>query len=414
MPANTTLSQIFMITQLTPVRLCSASNISGTYNNGSNGVGATLTVAASSLTIDSNAVVVGDRVLLQGQSAGAQNGIYDVYSIGSTVVLRRSGDFQSIEQLQLGQWVPVFDGTVFSGRQFCLIDPLPGAIGVDNIVFASPQASFSGVSVDGDFAMFSDTAGSLIDDGISPSDASKDKVVMANAAVLANHIAVFVDTAGTVDDDIATAINAGNIQAGLNGGTGGALISAPAGAASGSLRLVGVANAGNFNISITNASHGQATAYAISDAGVAAASILTAPIAAADPGANLICFDVACGQAALAAGGLVALVTSSGAKQYKVRALWGNSGGTNFSGGGGDRLLAISDGTTVYSLIPAASIQTLVNTGWGISAALPFPAAAAINTSTVAGQNLRALYSGGAADYTAGSVVISGMVQRVA
>lgn len=124
-------------------------------------------------------------------------------------------------------------------------------------------------------------------------------------------------------------------------------------------------------------------------------------------------FDVTVGQAALASGGSVALWDALAGEQYKVRQLYLNSGGTNFSGGGGDRLLAISDGTTVYSVIPAANIQTLANRVWGEGATFPFPASAAINTSTAAGADLVALYSGGATDYTAGSLVLSGMLERV-
>lgn len=129
--------------------------------------------------------------------------------------------------------------------------------------------------------------------------------------------------------------------------------------------------------------------------------------------ANLFSFDVTVGQAALASSGSVTLVQSSGVKQFKIRSLQLNLGGTNFSGGSGDRLGQVTDGTTVYSLIPAATMQSLVNAQWGVTA-LPNPASAAINTSTVAGANLAFKYSGGTLDYTAGSLVISGIVERVA
>lgn len=146
---------------------------------------------------------------------------------------------------------------------------------------------------------------------------------------------------------------------------------------------------------------------------VSLGNILSTAIASPDTSPNLVSFNVTVGQAALASAGHVALITSSGAKQYKIKQLQINSGGTNFSGGGGDRLGQVSDGTTVYSVVPAASLQTLVNGQWGVTA-LPNPASAAINTSTAAGANLFFAYSGGATDYTAGSVVISGLAERVA
>ena len=150
------------------------------------------------------------------------------------------------------------------------------------------------------------------------------------------------------------------------------------------------------------------------DTGIAYSSVLTSGITLPDVAADLIWHDVVVGQAALAASGHVALQASSAAKQYKIRNIQLNSGGTNFSGGGGDRDLAITDGTTVYSVIPAATLQALVNAGWGISADVPFPAAAAINVSSVAGLPIYAVYANGTLDYSAGSLVISIEVERVA
>lgn len=298
--------------------------------------------------------------------------------------------------------------------------------------------------VSGDFANFNGTTGQIKDSGFLPSDATKTKVVMASAAVLANHIACFSDTAGTVNDDSATAINGGNIQAGLSG-TAGTLASFPSTAAKGSLQVVAVANTGDTATTISNAAMGQAsvvsipdpatatanfaiaptalvngnivkasgTAGLVADGGLAANKLLTSGITTPDIEPNLVSFNVTVGQAALASAGHVALITSSGSKQYKIKQLQINSGGTNFSGGGGDRLGQVSDGTTVYSVVPAASLQTLANAQWGATA-LPNPASAAINTSTAAGANLYFAYSGGATDYTAGSVVISGLAERVA
>lgn len=85
---------------------------------------------------------------------------------------------------------------------------------------------------------------------------------------IANRIAVFTDTTGGLGDDAATAINAGNIQAGLSG-TAGTLASFPATASRGSLILAGVANTGNTNVTISNAAHAQATVYSIPDVGAA-------------------------------------------------------------------------------------------------------------------------------------------------
>ncbi len=229
--------------------------------------------------------------------------------------------------------------------------------------------------------------------------------------VTAGHIAVFTNTDGAFGDDAATAINGGNIQAGLSG-TAGALASFPATASKGSLKVVAVANTGDTAVTVSNRAHAQATVYSIGDVGQSTGSVLVSKVTA-DPNANLISFDVIVGYEDLVAGGSVHLIESSGSKQYKIRSLQLNSNGTNFSGGGGNRLGQVTDSTTVYSVVPAASLQTLANAQWGVTA-LPNPASAAINTSTAAGAHLVFKYSGGTTDYTAGSVVISGIAERVA
>lgn len=101
--------------------------------------------------------------------------------------------------------------------------------------------------------------------------------------------------------------------------------------------------------------------------------------------------------------------------QYKVTNIYLNFGGTNFSGIGGDRDLALTDGTTQYTVIPAAVLQALaaVNAGWG-SVSVPFPASAGINTLTVVSANLYLQYANGTTDYTAGSVTITVEYARVA
>lgn len=53
-------------------------------------------------------------------------------------------------------------------------------------------------TVDGNFALFANTDGKITDDSISPSDASKSKVVMADGATVVDELASFADTSGTV------------------------------------------------------------------------------------------------------------------------------------------------------------------------------------------------------------------------
>jgi hypothetical protein len=142
---STSLGQTVLMNDLTPVRVASLANVVGTYNNGqtNNGVGATLTVAATSLTIDGVILAQGDRVLLLGQTSALQNGIYVIRTIGTSIVLRRADDSQNIEQLKGGQFTIVSAGIANAGSTFALIEPLPQHIGVDPFVYVAASAIVS-------------------------------------------------------------------------------------------------------------------------------------------------------------------------------------------------------------------------------------------------------------------------------
>lgn len=142
------LGQTVLMNDLSPVRVCATSNVAGTYSNGpsNNGVGATLTVAAASLTVDSVVLRVGDRVLLQNQTTAYQNGIYVVKAIASTVILQRADDQQNIEQLKAGQFTIVGAGTVNQGAIFSLVEPIPQFIGVDTFFYVAGAVNTGGLS----------------------------------------------------------------------------------------------------------------------------------------------------------------------------------------------------------------------------------------------------------------------------
>lgn len=91
---------------------------------------------------------------------------------------------------------------------------------------------------------------------------------------IANHIATYTNTTGTLSEDPATAISAGNIQAGLTTGTAGTLISCPSASGKGTLILSALANTGNTNTTIRNAAMGQASVISIPDPGAATANFI--------------------------------------------------------------------------------------------------------------------------------------------
>ena len=89
----------------------------------------------------------------------------------------------------------------------------------------------------------------------------------------ANHISVFVNNEGTMTQDASTAINAGNIQAGVDA-TAGKFTSYPTTTTSGSLTLKAIDNSGDYDLTIQNDSHGQATTLTIPDGGSALSSFI--------------------------------------------------------------------------------------------------------------------------------------------
>ncbi len=90
---------------------------------------------------------------------------------------------------------------------------------------------------------------------------------------IANHIATYTNTTGTLSEDATTAINGGNIQSGLSG-TSGYMASFPATAARGSMRFVAANSAGNTVTTVTNASQAAARTFTIPDGGQSASNFL--------------------------------------------------------------------------------------------------------------------------------------------
>jgi len=97
------------------VRVASQSNLSATYNNGTSGVGATLTADANgAVSIDSISLTSGDRVLVKAQTDASENGIYSVTTVGDVsnpYVLTRTTDADSSSEVTGGMFTFVEEGS---------------------------------------------------------------------------------------------------------------------------------------------------------------------------------------------------------------------------------------------------------------------------------------------------------------
>lgn len=117
-----------------------------TYNNGSSGVGATLTAAAvGTLTIDSYTLVIGDvgkRLLIKNEVTQANNGVYTLTQAGTALlpyILTRATDYDTsgagTNEVDQGDLILVINGTVNANTSWVQQTPLPITIGTTAIVF---------------------------------------------------------------------------------------------------------------------------------------------------------------------------------------------------------------------------------------------------------------------------------------
>ena len=115
------------------------SNISGTYNNGVAGVGATFTTTSTAtFTVDGTTPPVGSRILIKDQSSGFQNGIYVLTTAAvpgiSGTVFTRAFDYDTPSDMNSAGLIPVINGTVnalSAWQQIAVIT----TVGTDALVF---------------------------------------------------------------------------------------------------------------------------------------------------------------------------------------------------------------------------------------------------------------------------------------
>jgi hypothetical protein len=131
------------------VTAASTNNLGVTYNNGSSGVGATLTADTLRAfnTLDGASVSVGQRVLIKDQTTQLQNGIYTLTNNGSAGVtawvLTRATDADNNPSGEMKNGDELFcsNGTVNAGKSFInstTVDPI--VIGTTAITFSEYYA----------------------------------------------------------------------------------------------------------------------------------------------------------------------------------------------------------------------------------------------------------------------------------
>ena len=129
-----------------PVRVESPTNLNAAYNNGTAGVGATLTNSGTlaAISIDGVSLSLNDRVLIYNQTNAARNGVYTVTTVGSASVawvLTRSTDTDSYgasdpDALGEGDAFFVREGATGAGELYVMTTSGTITFGTTNITFS--------------------------------------------------------------------------------------------------------------------------------------------------------------------------------------------------------------------------------------------------------------------------------------
>jgi hypothetical protein len=115
------------------------SNLTGTYNNGTSGIGATFTITATgAFALDGVAInTIGQRVLLKDQTSAFQNGVYTATIVGTTgvsAVFTRALDYDQPSDINTTGAIPVQSGTVNASTSWLLTSTV-NTVGTDALTY---------------------------------------------------------------------------------------------------------------------------------------------------------------------------------------------------------------------------------------------------------------------------------------
>ena len=182
-----------------------------TYNNGTAGVGANLVLSGSPTAnylsanvFDGNTqTVVGSRILVKNEANAAHNG---VYVVDSSTVLTRASDYNTVPEVEAGDFVFVQDGTQYNDTGWVQTSVVV-TIGTDPINFT--QFSGAGTYQAGAGLTLTGTVFSVNVDNVTTEISGGNVIVKANAQLTTPNIGAATGTSV----DLTGNVLAGNVNA---------------------------------------------------------------------------------------------------------------------------------------------------------------------------------------------------------
>jgi hypothetical protein len=371
-----------------PAAAATTANLTATYNNGVSGVGATLTNAGAqaAFAVDGYTATLNARILVKNQTAGAENGVYTVTTLGSgstNWVLTRATDMDDVgnssSQLGPGDYVFVSSGTQNGGSAWVITTPLPITIGTTPITFV--QFAGPGTYTAGAGLTLTGTQFSITSTGVTPASYGTASSVPTIAVDARGQITTAVDTPIAID---ASAVTSGSLavarggtglsaapangQLAIGNGTGYALATLTAGSGiviTNGAGSISIATTGGGTVTSVDASGGT-TGMTFTGGPITGSGTLTlgGTLAVANGGTNGTATPAA-GAVAYGTGTAYAFSAAGSASQVLL------SGGTGAPTWINQSSLAAGSATTATNLAGGAASQIAYQTGAGATAFIP-------------------------------------------
>lgn len=183
-----------------PAKVVVNSPLSGSvvYDNGTSGVGATLTLGTALTSVDDYTLQDQDRIIINGQANQAHNGIY-IYQTGGTELLRAS-DFDTVSEAAGGDFIFVQEGTTY-GNSGWVMTETTSSIGTSPIAFV--QFSGAGQLLEGDAIDLQGNEINVKYDNVGISLNGSNQLELKDAGVVTEKINNDAVTAAKINSDVA-------------------------------------------------------------------------------------------------------------------------------------------------------------------------------------------------------------------